>query len=395
MHQALDYVKYIYSILPKGLGYDSKLITGLALLSWAALYKVFTEESLLEGELCANAIDSDRLKETVMLLKSEEINNQLVDIEGTIEVNKEILIPRGLEEEVTIENIKSTDSLLHTFEFEDDSSLSLTKELSLDEEDQLNNRIFRTTPKESRQFPFQMFPGTYDSDDLIKIRIISNKDWGRVDWSTGSLIDENLEPIEIDHVVVDIHGGSFNSGSSAKQFQYTKYFTMKTNCVVFSIDYRTAPEVKFPGNISDSLQGYLWVAYYAEKYLQLRPSSIIIEGDSAGGNIAIGVTHLLVQKNLRIPDKLLLPYPCCGAGKQKFSPSLLLALDDLIMNAQNISPSMELYLENDDHDTNNSFVYTNDIPKKILSKFPKTFIVVLGLDPLRDEALRFTSNLAE
>lgn len=157
--------------------------------------------------------------------------------------------------------------------------------------------------------PFHMNKIMFDPNEQVKIKVISQKDWGRVNWKTGTLIDETAEPVVVDAVMIDIHGGSFNGGSPAKQYQYTKYITMKTGYPVFSIDYRLAPHTKFPGNLGDCLQGYLWIAYYAEKYLKLKPKSIIIEGDSAGGNLAMGVTGLTIQKGVRSPDKCLFVYP--------------------------------------------------------------------------------------
>ena len=43
----------------------------------------------------------------------------------------------------------------------------------------------------------------------------------------------------------------------------------------------------------------------------------------------------------------------------------------------------------------NPYIVANYIPDKILSKFPKTLMVVLGLDPLRDDALRLTLKMAK
>jgi len=159
------------------------------------------------------------------------------------------------------------------------------------------------------ELPFHMDKTTFDPETHCKIRILALKDWGRVNWVTGKLFDENSEPVEIDSILVDIHGGSFNGGSPAKQNQYTKYIAMKTGVVVFSLDYRLAPGSQFPSNLSDCFQGYLWVAYYAEKYLKIKTKNIIIEGDSAGGNLSQGVVTLAIQKETRIPDKCLFNYP--------------------------------------------------------------------------------------
>ena len=81
----------------------------------------------------------------------------------------------------------------------------------------------------------------------------------------------------------------------------------------------------------------MWIVYYAEKYLKIKSKSIVLQGDSAGGHFAINVTSLAVMKNIRIPDKLLLLNPCCEADKQKFTPSLLLSVDDVTLNNHHVS----------------------------------------------------------
>jgi acetyl esterase len=245
------------------------------------------------------------------------------------------------------------------------------------------------------ELPFSVEVAKFDEEKHIRMRVLSEKDWGRVDWSIGKLLDESQEAVEVENILVDIHGGSFNGGSPEKQNQYTKYFAMKTGWVVFSLDYRLAPGTKFPANLSDCLQGYLWVAYYAEKYLKIRAKNIIIEGDSAGGNLSMGVTTLAIQKQLRIPDKCLFNYPCCGAAKQKFSPSLWLTIDEVILNHTYISPWIDFYVKKEDQVEGNYYMVTNYIPDKYLSKFPKTMMVVLGLDPLRDDAIRLTLRMAK
>ena len=54
-------------------------------------------------------------------------------------------------------------------------------------------------------------------------------------------------------------------------------------------------------------------------------------GDSAGGNLVLSLTLRCIKHGVRVPDGLLLAYPALNLVQKKFSPSLLEALDDVIL----------------------------------------------------------------
>ena len=60
----------------------------------------------------------------------------------------------------------------------------------------------------------------------------------------------------------------------------------------------------------------------------IKPKKIILVGDSAGGNLVLSTAIMAVERNFRVPDGLILCYPALALSKFKFSPSLLLAIDD-------------------------------------------------------------------
>ena len=219
------------------------------------------------------------MEKIVKIRQAFYLSDEIDDIPGTIEVNRLIYIPMSHDDDLTIDNL-------------DDTSIPnmVTKEYDLHFKSDLNK---------------------FDRENFIKFRVVSNKDWGRVDWEKGKLIDENAEPVEVDTVILDIHGGSFNVGSSGDQFKFTKDFTMKTNMPVFSVDYRLAPDYKFPNGLSDWFQVYLWLVYYSEVYLQLKFKNIILTGDSAGGNLWIGVTALSIMKKFKNSNKIEFILPSC------------------------------------------------------------------------------------
>jgi hormone-sensitive lipase len=75
-------------------------------------------------------------------------------------------------------------------------------------------------------------------------------------------------------------------------------------------------------------QTYYWLVTNAESKLNIKPEKIILIGDSAGGNLVAALTIMAINKCFRIPDGLILCYPALSLSKLRFTPSLLLSVDD-------------------------------------------------------------------
>lgn len=58
---------------------------------------------------------------------------------------------------------------------------------------------------------------------------------------------------------------------------------------------------------------------------------MILAGDSAGGNLALGLTYLCIKYNVKKPTGLLLIYPALNLNMQRFTPSLLVSLNDTML----------------------------------------------------------------
>ena len=79
---------------------------------------------------------------------------------------------------------------------------------------------------------------------------------------------------------------------------------------MFSVDYRKAPETPYPGPLDDCWQAYNWVLKESHKYFHVEEKKeIILCGDSAGGNLIMGVTNLCIQQGLQKPMALITFYP--------------------------------------------------------------------------------------
>ena len=99
-------------------------------------------------------------------------------------------------------------------------------------------------------------------------------------------------------VVLYLHGGGYVAGSPATHRPITAALARLTGRRVFSLDYRLAPEYRFPAALDDAMAGYRWLLRQGTP-----PGSVALAGDSAGGGLVLATL-------LRVRDEQLRPAPC-------------------------------------------------------------------------------------
>ena len=110
-------------------------------------------------------------------------------------------------------------------------------------------------------------------------------------------------------LIIHIHGGGFVAMSSQSHECYLRKWANGVGCPIVSIDYRLSPEAAYPKALDDVWQAYNWIINNAPEYFQINLDKIILVGDSAGGNLVLGLTFLLIFLIKRAPDVLFLNYP--------------------------------------------------------------------------------------
>jgi len=112
-------------------------------------------------------------------------------------------------------------------------------------------------------------------------------------------------------VLLYLHGGGFTIGSVATHDSLCRHLSHLAQCAVLSLDYRLAPEHKFPVAANDAWDALQWLAREAGA-LGLDGARLAVGGDSAGGTLAI--VAALLARDARLPLALqLLFYPGCAA----------------------------------------------------------------------------------
>ena len=112
-------------------------------------------------------------------------------------------------------------------------------------------------------------------------------------------------------VLVYFHGGGFTIGSIATHEVLCRSLSHLSGCAVLSVNYRLAPEYKFPVAQDDAWDAVQWVAQQADS-LGLDAQRLAVGGDSAGGTLAAACALQARDAGLRLALQLLF-YPGCAA----------------------------------------------------------------------------------
>jgi len=110
-------------------------------------------------------------------------------------------------------------------------------------------------------------------------------------------------------VLLYLHGGGFTVGSLNTHDSLCRHLAHLAHCAVLSLDYRLAPEHKFPTAVEDSFDGLVWL-YRNAAALGLDPSRIAVGGDSAGGTLSLATAIQARDAGIGLALQLLF-YPGC------------------------------------------------------------------------------------
>ena len=97
--------------------------------------------------------------------------------------------------------------------------------------------------------------------------------------------------------------------SASSHENYTRKWVNSLEVPLISIDYRLAPDHPFPNALDDVYQAYMWIITHAKEMFKMKLGKIILVGDSAGGNLVLALTYLLIIQKQRLPDAIFLSYP--------------------------------------------------------------------------------------
>lgn len=183
------------------------------------------------------------------------------------------------------------------------------------------------------------------------------------------------------------HGGGWVVGNLETADATARHLTVEADCVVVSVDYRLAPEAKFPAAADDCYAATQWIAQHASG-INVDPSRIAVGGDSAGGNLAAVVCLMAKDRGGPSITSQILVYPVTardfGTGSYRDNGSGYgLTLDTMNWYWNH-------YLANEADAAN---PYAAPLQAKDLAGLPPALVITAEFDPLRDEGKAYAERL--
>lgn len=192
-------------------------------------------------------------------------------------------------------------------------------------------------------------------------------------------------------ILLFFHGGGWVTESVENYDRVCARMSQATGHIVVSVEYRLAPEFKFPTGLEDCYAAAK-ALYQNEFLLNTDPDRITIAGDSAGGNLAAAVSLMARERGDFMPRRQILIYPAlnnCYTQESPFDSVRENGEGFLLTNAK-LEDYLNLYQSCPD-DRNNP--YFAPLLAQDFSGLPDTLILTAQLDPLRDEGEAYGEKL--
>jgi acetyl esterase len=187
-------------------------------------------------------------------------------------------------------------------------------------------------------------------------------------------------------VVMFFHGGGWVIGDLETHDNLCRSIANGGDCTVVSVDYRLAPEHKFPAAVDDCWAATRWVAARGNE-LALDRGRMAVAGDSAGGNLATVVAALAAQDGMAMRCQVLL-YPTVDLGLAH--GSFKRAGTGFNLTSAAMAWFRDLYLN---HPGEVDDWRASPLRAADMAKLPPAYIATAGCDPLCDEGESYARAL--
>ncbi|QCP49689.1 alpha/beta hydrolase [Trinickia violacea] len=191
--------------------------------------------------------------------------------------------------------------------------------------------------------------------------------------------------------LVYFHGGGFTVGSVDTHDALCRMFARDARCAVLSVDYRLAPEHKFPTAVDDAFDALSWLAENALTY-GVDATRLAVGGDSAGGTLATVCAVLARDAGLGLALQLLI-YP--GTTGHQETDSHLRLGDGFLLSGETIQWFFGQYLRDaSDRDDWRFAPLDGTRAAPSFSGLAPAWIATAEFDPLSDEGEAYAGKLS-
>jgi acetyl esterase len=190
-------------------------------------------------------------------------------------------------------------------------------------------------------------------------------------------------------IIVYYHGGGWVLATIDTYDASARALSHAVDAIIISVEYRKAPEHKFPAAHEDAYAAYQWALRHAEA-IGGDSARVAVAGESAGGNLAAAVCLMARAWNEQLPVHQVLIYPV--AGYDFNTPSYRENAQAKPLNKAMMAWFFEKYLR-EPADGKNPWISLVDAPD--LKGLPPATIITAEIDPLRSEGERYASRLRD
>jgi len=187
-------------------------------------------------------------------------------------------------------------------------------------------------------------------------------------------------------IVIFYHGGGWVLCGLETHDHICRHIANKANCVVISVEYRLAPEFKFPTAPEDAYAAALYIHAHAAEF-KGDPNRICLSGDSAGGNLSIVCSHLTKDRNGPKFQCLALIYPSTDLRDHHYpsydGKNIGLNAEDGRWFLNHYIPSQEQKLD----------PRASPIVREDLTNLPPTLVIIGEHDRLKGPAEAYAQRL--
>jgi len=189
-------------------------------------------------------------------------------------------------------------------------------------------------------------------------------------------------------LAVYFHGGGWVLGSHDSDDPMLRDLCRRSGVLIVSVNYRHAPEVRFPAAADDALAAVRWAGEHARE-LGAIPGQLVVAGWSAGGNLAaVTCQRVRDEGGPRILGQLLLtPVTDCDMTTRSYVENA----DDYVLTA----PLMRWFWDHYCDPADRADPRASPLRAKDLSRLPSAMVVTCEFDPLRDEGQAYAAALAK